>query len=88
MRPTRVVADSFAGTLSYLRNEGRFANQVYEFERHGALAGAGTMALDAFTEARMGEGAAMLRDLIYSAWIQSKDAKAPDLPLNVVLEIR
>jgi hypothetical protein len=86
--PVRSIPDSFAGTLTYLRAEGSFAPQVYEIEKHGALTNAGTPALDTFTEARMAEGAAMLRDLIYSAWLQSKDAKAPDLPASVVLEAR
>jgi hypothetical protein len=88
MHAAQVVPDSFADTLTYLRNEGRFAGDVYEFEKKGALSAAGTPALDTFTEARMAEGAAMLRDLIYSAWVQSKDAKAPDLPMTVVLEPR
>lgn len=88
MKPAHIVPDSFADTLLYLRAEGRFAPQVYDFEKSGALTGAGTSALDTFTSARMAEGAAMLRDLIYSAWIQSKDAKAPTLPLTVVLEPR
>lgn len=88
VQPARTIPDSFAGILTYLRVEGRFAPQVYEFEKHSALTGAGTPALDSFTEARMAEGAAMLRNLIYSAWLQSKDAKAPDLPATVVLEPR
>ena len=88
MRPARVVPDSFADTLAYLRTEGRFAGDVYRFEKQGALTGAGTPALDTFTEARMAEGAAMLRNLICSAWLQSKADKAPNLPLTVVLEPR
>jgi hypothetical protein len=88
MRSVQTVPDSFAGTLSYLRTEGRFAGDVYSFEKQGAIAGAGTPSLDSFTEKRMAEGAAMLRDLIYSAWIQSKAAKAPDLPLTIVMEPR
>jgi hypothetical protein len=88
MRPAQVLPDSFADTLSYLRTEGRFAGDVYSLEKQGAITGAGTVALDSFTEKRMAEGAAMLRDLIYSAWMQSKDAKAPELPLTVVLEPR
>jgi hypothetical protein len=88
MGPAQVVSDSFAGTLSYLRTEGSFADNVYRFEKQGSLISAGTPALDTFTEARMAEGAAMLRNLIYSAWLQSKDAKAPDLPMTVVLEPR
>jgi hypothetical protein len=88
MKPARIVPDSFADTLTYLRAEGSFAGEVYTFEKQGALTGEGTPALDTFTQARMAEGAAMLRDLIYSAWLQSKDAKAPNLPLTVVLEPR
>jgi hypothetical protein len=88
MQPAHVVPDSFADTLSYLRKEGGFAGEVYKFEKQGALTGAGTAPLDNFTEARMAEGAAMLRDLIYSAWMQSKDAKAPNLPMMVTLEPR
>jgi hypothetical protein len=88
IRPPHIVPDSFADTLSYLRNEGRFAGDVYRFEKQGAITGAGRPALDSFTEARMAEGATMLRDLIYSAWMQSKDPKAPELPLTVVLAPR
>lgn len=88
MQSPQVLSDSFAETLSYLRNEGSFAEQVYEFQKQGALAGSGNPALNHFTEQRMAEGAAMLRDLIYSAWVQSKDAKAPELPMNVTLEPR
>ncbi|HEY4379418.1 MAG TPA: nuclease [Acidobacteriaceae bacterium] len=88
MHAAGTVSDSFADTLSYLRTEGRFASDVYRFEKQGALTGGGTPALDTFTEARMAEGASMLRDLIYSAWIQSKLPKAPDLPMTVPLEVR
>jgi hypothetical protein len=88
MHPAHVVPDSFADTLTYLRTEGGFAGDVYGFEKQGAIAAAGTAALDSFTAMRMAEGAAMLRDLIYSAWMQSKDDKAPNLPMTVVLEPR
>jgi hypothetical protein len=88
MQPARIIPDPFTDTLSYLRTEGRFAEDVYKFEKQGAIESDGTPALDAFTEARMAEGAAMLRNLIYSAWVQSKAPKAPDLPITVVLEPR
>jgi hypothetical protein len=88
MHSAHNVPDSFADTLTYLDREGSFARNVYDFEKHGVLTGAGTATLDTFTEARMAEGAAMLRDLIYSAWLASKDAKAPDLPATIILEAR
>jgi hypothetical protein len=88
MQAARVIPDSFADTLSYIRTEGHFADDVYRFEKQGAIEGGGTPELDKFTESRMADGAAMLRNLIYSAWMQSKSPKAPDLPPAVVLEPR
>jgi hypothetical protein len=35
----------------------------------------------------MAEGAAMLRDLIYTAWVRSKDSREPDFPKTVPLNI-
>ena len=88
MRPAQIVPDSFAGTLHYLHTEGGYAEDVYKFDKQGVLQGSGTPALDEFTEKRMAEGGDMLRDLIYSAWIQSKETKAPALPMTVTLEPR
>jgi hypothetical protein len=88
MRPAQGIPDTFAGTLKYLRTEGQFAEQVYRFQKAGAITEGGTPELHKFIEMRMAEGAGMLRDLIYSAWLQSKDQKAPDLPLTIALEPR
>ena len=51
------------------------------YDYKGAMQG-GTLALDRFVEQRMAEGGGMLRDLIYSAWIQSKLDTAPSLPFD------
>jgi hypothetical protein len=88
MRPAQQIQDSFGDTLRYLRTEGQFAEQVYSFEKVGAMTGGGTPELHTFIERRIAEGAGMLRDLIYSAWLQSKDQKAPELPLTVALQPR
>lgn len=88
MRPAERIPDSFDGTLKYLRAEGQLAEQVYKFQKAGAITGSGTPELHKFIEMRMAEGGDMLRDLIYSAWLQSKDQKAPELPLTVALEPR
>jgi len=88
MPPASAVSDPFADIFSYLRREGSFAEEVYKFEKRGALQGAGTDALSKFSEQRISEGAAMLRNLIYSAWLQSKLQRAPDLPPTVTLQPR
>jgi hypothetical protein len=88
MKPAQRTPDSFADTLQYLRTEGQFAEDVYRFEKQGAITRNGTPDLQVFIEKRMAEGGDMLRDLIYSAWLQSKDQKAPALPPVVPMEPR
>jgi hypothetical protein len=88
MRPARQIPDSFDGILKYLRLEGQFAEEVYKFQKAGSITGSGTPGLNKFIEMRMAEGGNMLRDLIYSAWLQSKDPSSPQLPLTVALEPR
>lgn len=88
MKPARLVPDPFADTLHYLQEESAYAEQVYIFDKQGAIEDSGTPALDEFIERRMAEGGDMLRNLIYSAWIQSKNATAPDLSLTVTLKPR
>jgi hypothetical protein len=88
MQPAHAISDPFADTLTYLRTEGTFAEDTYKFEKAGAITGGGTPALNDFTEKRMAEGGAMLRDMIYSAWLQSRLPKAPNHPMTVTLEPR
>ena len=81
----RLIDDPFATTLQYLQSEGKYSEAVYKMEKQGALEKGGTPELDTFIEHRMAEGAAMLRDLIYTAWVRSKDSKEPDFPKAVPL---
>jgi len=83
--PVHQIDDPFAETLRYLEAEGTYADAVYRMEKQGAIEKNGTPELDDFIRHRMAEGGAMLRDLIYTAWIRSKEAKATDLPRTVSL---
>lgn len=80
--------DSFSETLEYLRREGMYVEPVYRWDKQGALKGSGTPEVDEFIAKRMAEGGAMLRDLIYSAWLQSKLLQAPAAPNTVTLQAR
>ena len=60
---------------AHTRRSNSFVAQIYEFEKKGAW-GSGHEPPDAraFTAARLAEGAAMLRDIYYTAWVLSRDA--------------
>ena len=83
----QALDDPFAATLKYLQSENRFVEDVYKMDKQGAIEKSGTPDLDHFIELRMAEGSAMLRDLIYSAWIQSKESVRPTLPATVAMPI-
>ena len=85
--PTHLVGDPFAATLAYLQQEGQYVDAVYRMEKQGAIEKDGSPELDAFMQHRMAEGGAMLRDLIYTAWIRSKDAKEPDYTKSIALPL-
>lgn len=71
-----VPADPAAGSIfdsyvAYLRHSATEIDEVYTFDKAGAFAGAGTAESRDFTAARLAAGASELRDLIYTAWLES-----------------
>ena len=72
MTPVKLIeGDMFDAYVAYLRHTGTYVEKVYQFEKAGAFIGAGTPDSRDFTTARLAEGASMLRDMIYTAWIDS-----------------
>jgi hypothetical protein len=72
MTPVKLLqGDMFDDYVAYLRNSGKYVEKVYQFEKAGAFIGAGTPESRDFTAARLADGASMLRDMIYTAWIDS-----------------
>jgi hypothetical protein len=45
--------------------------KVYQLEKAGGFVGAGSPESRDFTAARLAAGASMLRDMVYSAWLES-----------------
>lgn len=84
--PPRVLKDPFADTLTYLKKENGNAEEVYILDKQGAIQGSGTPEMRQFVAQRMGEGSSMLRDLIYTAWVDSKQTAAPILPPVVIMK--
>jgi hypothetical protein len=57
--------------VAYLRNTATCVEKVYQFEKAGGFVGAGSADSRAFVTERLAAGASMLRDMIYSAWLDS-----------------
>lgn len=66
-----IQGDLFDPYMAYLRQSATHVEQVYVLEKSGGFTGAGTPQSRAFAAERLAAGAGMLRDMIYSAWLQS-----------------
>jgi hypothetical protein len=73
----RVIDDVFEDEMKYLRHSNSMVEQVYKFEKAGALNGTGTAESRAFVDERLAAGATELRDIIYTAWVKSGDPLPP-----------
>jgi len=63
--------DVFADYIAYLRQSSKYVEMVYQLEKIGGFEGQGTQESRDFTADRLAAGASMLRDMIYSAWLES-----------------
>jgi hypothetical protein len=69
--PKPVSGDVFDSYVAYLRHSATQIEAVYAFDKAGAFENAGTPESRAFTAERLAAGASELRDLIYTAWVES-----------------
>jgi hypothetical protein len=72
MTPAKAIpGDMFDAYVAYIRTTATYVEKVYQLEKVGGFIGAGTPESRTFTASRLAAGASMLRDMIYSAWIDS-----------------
>ncbi len=72
MTPAKAIpGDMFDAYGAYIRDTASYVETVYQLEKAGGFTGAGTAVSRTFTASRLAAGASMLRDMIYSAWIDS-----------------
>jgi hypothetical protein len=72
MTPLKAVdGDIFDAYVAYLRHTGTYVEQVYQLDKAGGFTGTGTQESRDFTAERLAAGASMLRDMIYTAWLDS-----------------
>jgi hypothetical protein len=65
------VGDEFDDYMAYLRHSYTLVERVYQLDKAHGFDGAGTPEAKQFTAERLAAGASELRDLIYSAWVES-----------------
>ena len=66
-----IDGDLFTEYVAYLRQTSTLVEKTYQLEKAGGFAGAGSPESRDFTASRLAAGASMLRDMIYSAWLES-----------------
>jgi hypothetical protein len=66
-----IKGEMFPAYVAYLRTTFSNVEKLYQLEKGGGFEGAGTAETRAFTAERLAAGASMLRDMIYTAWIDS-----------------
>ncbi len=72
MTPAKAIdGDMFDSYMAYLRQTATHVEKVYQLEKAGGFTGEGTAESREFTAERLAAGASMLRDMIYSAWVDS-----------------
>lgn len=72
MTPAHALeGDLFDDYIAYLRHTATLVEKVYQLEKAGGFTGTGSADSRDFTAERLAAGASMLRDMIYSAWLQS-----------------
>jgi hypothetical protein len=69
-----VEGDIFDGYMAYLKHTQTYVEKVYQIEKAGGFKGAGSEESRDFTAERLAAGASMLRDMIYTAWVDSAQA--------------
>jgi hypothetical protein len=70
-QPKAVQGDIFDAYVAYLRQSKTHVEKVYQLEKEGGFVGKGTAESREFTAERLADGASMLRDMIYTAWLES-----------------
>jgi hypothetical protein len=72
MTPVRAIdGDLFDAYVAYIRHSATYVEKVYQLEKAGGFNGGGTAESRQFTAERLAAGASMLRDMIYTAWLES-----------------
>jgi hypothetical protein len=73
----RVLDDSFAAVLRHLDDAATHVEAIYIMDKRGAFSNAKDAEAADLVTMQLGKAAALLRDLIYTAWVKSAEPTAP-----------
>jgi hypothetical protein len=83
MDKPKVLADPFAAVLAHLDEASTHVEEVYILDKSGALADKTNEPAAKLVKSQLAKAAALLRDLAYTAWIESgKPATPQENPIN------
>ncbi len=71
MTGPQVLTDPFTDYMAYLRRSGTQIERLYQLDKVHGFDGAGTAGIPRVYRGTTGSGASMLRDMIYTAWVES-----------------
>lgn len=72
MTPAHAIdGDMFDAYVAYLRHTATYVERVYQLDKAGGFNGSGSEESRQFTADRLAAGASMLRDMVYTAWLES-----------------
>jgi hypothetical protein len=69
--PKVIEGDMFDTDVAFMRTSKTHVEEVYKLEKASGFVGTGTPESRDFTADRLAAGASMLRDMIYTAWVES-----------------
>ena len=77
MAKPKVLADPFAAILDHLDDASTHVEEVYILDKAGAFADKNNQTAAKLARTQLAKAAALLRDLTYTAWVESAKALAP-----------
>lgn len=78
--PSQLKGDLFVAVLKFLDTTGDRLETVYQLEKRGALENPADKEARAFVYQQVASGVGMLRDMIYTAWLESAQPPAKVAP--------
>jgi hypothetical protein len=80
MEKPRVLADPFESVLAHLDDAATHVEEVYALDKSGAFADKKSEAATSLARGQLAKAAALLRDLTYTAWMESAKPAQPGSP--------
>jgi hypothetical protein len=77
MEKPRVLDDPFAAFVAHLDDAATHVEEVYQLDKSGALADKSNTQAARLVRMQLAKAAALLRDLTYTAWVESAKPPAP-----------